>query len=234
MAKSARPRPRTSASLRGGGSARLERQIRVGTRELLCRAVARFGARGVGVDLSPYWVADARAKARERALSDRVRIDEVDGARFEAAPESFDATLCLGASWIFGGHAGTLTALARWTRPGGMVVVGQPFWLREPSAEHLRAAGLTREAFGTHLGNIEAGPAAGLVFLHAIVSSHDDWDRYEGYHRYSVEAYAADHPDDPDVADLLAATRRYSDDVYLRWGRDEVGWAVYLFRKRRV
>ena len=63
------------------------------------------------------------------------------------------------------------------------------------------------------------------------MSSEDDWDRYEGYHRYAVETYAAEHPEDPDVAELLADTRRYHDDVYLRWGRQEVGWAVYLFRK---
>jgi SAM-dependent methyltransferase len=205
--------------------------IACGKGEVLCRVVSRFGAQGVGVDLSPYAIADARAKVRERGLGDRIRIEEKDAGRFEAPPESFDASLCLGASWIWGGHAGTLAALARFTRPGGMVVVGEPFWTREPSPEHLAAAGLGRDAWGTHLGNIEAGAPAGLLFLHSIVASRDDWDRYEGYHRYSAEMYAADLPDDADAADLVSSMRRYAEDVYLRWGRDEVGWAVYLFRK---
>jgi SAM-dependent methyltransferase len=205
--------------------------IACGKAEVLCRAVERYDAQGVGVDLSPYCITDARAKLAERGLADRIQIEEIDGARFEAPPGSFDATLCLGASWIFGGHEKTLVALARFARPGGMVVAGQPFWKRDPSPEHLAATGLARDAWGTHVGNIEAGVPAGLAFLHAIESSRDDWDRYEGLHRYSIELYAADHPDDPDVPALLAETRRYGHDVYLRWGRDEVGWAVYLFRK---
>jgi SAM-dependent methyltransferase len=218
------------ALLRLGPGARVL-DIACGKGEVLCRAVERSGARGVGVDLSPYAVADARAKVRERGLEGRIGIEEIDAARFEAPPGSFEVAMCLGASWIWKGYAPTLAALARFTRPGGLVVAGEPFWIREPSPEYLQAARLTRDAFASHLENTMSGESAGLHFLHAIVSSHDDWDRYEGYKRYSVEMYAAAHPDDPELADLLAETRRYADDVYLRWGRDELGWAVYLYRK---
>jgi SAM-dependent methyltransferase len=206
-------------------------EIACGKGELLCRIVERWDARGVGVELYPGWVAEARAKADERGLRERIEIVEGDGARFEAPLESFGATICLGASWIFGGHAGTISALARWTEPGGIIVVGEPFWKRDPSPEHLRAARLERDSMGTHLGNIEAGAREGVLFLHAIVSSPDDWDRYEGYHRYAAEMYAAENPGDPDLKELLAVTRRYREDAYLRWGREEMGWAVYLFRK---
>ena len=205
--------------------------VACGKAELLCRVVERWGARGTGVDLSPYAVEDARARVADRGLQERIQIVEGDGAKFEAAPESFDATICLGASRIWGGHAGTIAALAPWTRPGGMIVVGEPFWKTDPSPEHLAAAKLEHDAWGSHLDNIESGAAQGTPFLHAIVSSEDDWDRYEGYHRYATEMYAVEHPQDPGVAELLADARRYQDDIYLRWGRREVGWAVYLFMK---
>ncbi len=206
--------------------------VACGKAEFLCRLVERWAAHGTGIDLSPYSVEDARAKAADRGLREQLQIVEGDGAKFEAPPTSFDATTCLGASWIWGGHAGTVAALAEWTRPGGIIAVGEPFWKTDPSPEHLAAAKLERDARGSHLDNIESGAAQGTPFLHAIVSSEDDWDRYEGYHRYAAEMYAAEHPQDPDVAELLADTRRYHEDVYLRWGREEVGWAVYLFRKQ--
>jgi SAM-dependent methyltransferase len=204
-----------------------------GKAEFLCRIVPRWQASGVGVDLSPYFVEDARARVADRGQRERIEIREQDGAHFEAPPGSFDAALCLGASWIFKGHAGTLRALAGWTRPGGYVVVGEPFWKREPSPEYLKAAELRRDSFGTHLGNVETGGREGLLFLHTIVSSEDDWDRYEGYHRYATEMYAAEHPEDAEVPELLRSVRAYGDDAYLRWGRDTLGWAVYLFRKPR-
>ncbi len=199
--------------------------IACGKGELLCRIVERWHAHGIGVDLSPDWVKDARAKAAQRSLEDRMEIVEGDGAQFQAPPESFNATTCLGASWIWGGYPRTIAALAQWTKPGGIIVVGEPFWKTDPSPEHLQAAKLERDSLDTHLGNIQAGARQGVVFLHAIVSSLDDWDRYEGYHRYAAEMYAAENPGDPDLAELLEATRRYRDDIYLRWGREEMGWA---------
>jgi SAM-dependent methyltransferase len=204
-----------------------------GKAEVLSRMLRRWPASGIGVEISPYFVRDARANLARSGVEARAEIVELDGARFEAEPESFDAAICLGASWIFGGHRRTLGALARWTRPGGFVLAGEPFWRGTPSPEHLAAARLEPDSFGSHLDNIEAGAEAGLLFLHAIVSSPDDWDRYEGYHRYSVEMYLADHPGDPDAGELARSVRPARDDVYLRWGREELGWAAYLFSKPR-
>jgi cyclopropane fatty-acyl-phospholipid synthase-like methyltransferase len=205
--------------------------IACGNGEFLCRAVERLSAQGVGVEISPYCVESANARIRERGLEERMRVVEEDGAKFQAESESFDVTSCFGASWIWGGHAGTLAALARWARPGGLVIAGEPFWKVEPSSEYLEATKRDRDAFATHRENVETGVRQGLRFLHAIVSSVDDWDRYEGYQRYAVEMYASENPDDPDLDELLSLTANYYEDVYLRWGRKELGWAVYLFKK---
>ena len=44
----------------------------------------------------------------------------------------YDAALCLGASFVYGSLADTVEALAPAVRPGGHVVVGEPFWRRLP------------------------------------------------------------------------------------------------------
>ena len=201
-----------------------------GKGEILRRIVQRWSCRGVGVEISAEWSAEARSKIVAANLADSVKIVQEDGANYVGTRESLDAALCIGASWIWGGFAGTLEALARWTRPQGTVVVGEPFWIGEPSQEYLKTAGHERSNFGTHAENVRIGTEHGLHLLHALVSTHEEWDHYEGYQWYAMEKYAQEHPDDPDVGELLSQMRKYRD-IYLEWGRDEMGWAIYLFLK---
>jgi SAM-dependent methyltransferase len=183
-----------------------------------------------GVDVSPYCIRDARAKLAERAPGADVTLLEMDGAAFRPQEgELFDLTVCLGASWIFGGHRGTLAALKRMTRPGGQIVVGEPFWLQEPDPAYLELSGRSRDEFGTHYENVAAGQELGLFLLYSVVSSHEDWDVYEALQWYASEQYARQHPDDPDVPELLERQRRAQRE-YLQYGRDTLGWAIYLFR----
>jgi SAM-dependent methyltransferase len=203
--------------------------VATGKAEVLRRIVRRFGCTGVGVDLSRPAIAEARALNERAGLAPAIEIIECDGARYPAQPESFEVALCLGASWIFGGHEGTLRALARLTRPGGSVIVGEPHWrVPDPSPEYLAAMRMKREQFGTHAQNVETGERVGLRLLYNVVSSHDDWDRYEGLQWRACERWAQQHPGHPDVAELRSPHFR---DAYLRWGRDQLGWAVYLFSK---
>jgi SAM-dependent methyltransferase len=204
--------------------------VACGKGELLVRAARAWSADGVGVDLSPYAIADARERAQQADLAGRIELHEIDGAQYRAPAESFDACLCIGASWIWGGYAPTLAALEHWTRPGGVVAVGEPFWLREPSREHLAGAGLERASFATHLENAQGGIERGLALLHTVVSTPDDWDVYEGLQWAAVERYALEHAGDADLHELLQTQHRHRD-LYLRYGRDELGWAVYLFQK---
>ena len=44
----------------------------------------------------------------------------------------------------------------------------------------------------------------------------------------SIERYAREQPEDPDVPQMLERVRRWRD-AYLRWGRETLGFAVYLF-----
>ena len=111
------------------------------------------------------------------------------------------------------------------------MIVGEPYWQQEPSGDYLEASGCAREDFGSHFSNAEAGERRGLDLVHTIVSSKDDWDRYEGLQWYAAAEYARTHPDDPDLAELLDRVGK-ARAAYLRWGRDTLGWAIYLFRLR--
>ena len=75
------------------------------------------------------------------------------------------------------------------------------------------------------------GEQRGLDLVHTLVSNPDDWDRYEGLQWLATADYARSHPDDPDLPELVdrVANERAG---YLRWGRDTLGWAIYVFRRR--
>ena len=209
--------------------------VACGKGELLLRLAEHAGGpRGagfsaVGIDVSPYCVADLRTAAERRAPDASIEIVEGDGAAYRPESGAFDLACCLGASWIFGGHAGTLRAMAPAVRPGGQVLVGEPFWIGEPVEAYLEVTGLSRDSFGSHADNVRCGIDEGLTPTLALVSSGEDWDRYESLQWRATARYAASHPEDLDVPELVARVSRERD-AYLSHGRTTLGWALYLFR----
>ncbi len=206
--------------------------IACGKGMFLIRLAEAYRIRGIGIDISPFHIADAQRELTKRAPKTEIVFRQMNGADFvPEEPRVLTLASCIGASWVFGGHAETLDALARMIAPGGWVVAGEPYWLQEPSEEYLAALGIGRDAFATHRGNAEAGELLGLELVHTFASSKDDWDQYEGLQWYAAAEYARGHPDDPDVPELLERMAKQKAS-YLRWGRDTLGWAIYLFRHR--
>jgi SAM-dependent methyltransferase len=205
--------------------------VACGKAEFLCLVAERYEVTGTGIDASPFTSAAAKENVRARSLTGRIEILHMDGAKYEPdAPESHTMASCIGGSWVYGGHEGTLKALRRMTRPGGLVLVGEPFWREDPEPEYLEKTGYVREQQGSHVGNVKAGEELGFAFLYSVVSSKDDWDRYESLQWQAAERYASSHPYDLDIEELLRKVRG-NRDAYLRWGRECLGWALYLFRK---
>lgn len=203
--------------------------IGAGNGELLRRLVRRWACTGVGVEVSAHHVARFRAANAAAGLADVVEVVHGDGARFDAGPACFDASCCLGAEWIWDGFAGTLRALTTWTKPGGHVVVGSPHWrVDDPSPAYLAATGLTADQFATPAEHAVAGDALDLRYCYALMSNEDDWDRYEGLRTRALQRWLVDHPDHPDRDELDPTRAR---DAYLRWGRDQLGWGIYVFTK---
>jgi len=68
------------------------------------RLAEAYGARGMGIDLSPFHIADAKGRLEARAPSADISFTQMNGADFKPdAPHSLDLASCIGASWVFGG-----------------------------------------------------------------------------------------------------------------------------------
>lgn len=208
--------------------------IACGKGEFLVRLAELYDIQGVGVDISPYCISDCLEKHRKRVPKSNIKFIEMDGARYKPEPSVlFDLAMCIGASWVCGGYRGTIQALKKMTKPDGLVIVGEAFWLKEPSEEYLKATETKRDEFGTHEGNVKVGEEEGLTCIYMIVSDHDDWDHYETLHWWAADEYARANPDAQDVPELLDRVRREKE-IYLRWERETLGWAVYVFRKPQL
>lgn len=203
--------------------------IAAGKGEFLIRLAEAYSVNGIGVDISPYFIDEATKRLADRVPDADVSFIQMDGAEFVSEkPRKFKLASCLGASWIFKGHEGTLKAMIEMV-DDGWIVVGEPYWRREPSPEYLAESGNCKEDFGTHAMNVTIGEKLGLNLVYTIVSSEDDWDVYEGLQWYAADTYARSNADDPDVAELTERIAKQKT-AYLKWGRETLSWAIYIFR----
>jgi SAM-dependent methyltransferase len=188
-----------------------------------------FRCRITCVERATDFDAVARQRVREAGLEERIELVCADAHAFPLEPERYDAALCLGASFIWDGLAGTLAAVTPTVRPGGFVAVGEPYWRTWPLAQGFEPA--PGEDFLTLPETVARFEAAALEPVTLIDASPDDWDRYETLHWLAAEEWLHENSDDPDAAEIRATAARQRE-RYLRWERDLLGWAIVAGRKR--
>lgn len=187
-----------------------------------------FGCAIHGIEVSPDFHAVAVERAAAAGLSDLLNFECANASGAAHPPESYDAALCLGASFVYGSLADTVEALAPAVKPGGYVVVGEPYWRRLPLPDEYEDR---HDPWTTLAGTVTIFETSGLPVVSVIAASRDDWDRYETLHWLAVEQWLAEHPRDPD-ADEVRVHHERSKRVYLRHGRDVLGWAILVGWKR--
>ncbi len=132
----------------------------------------------MGVDLLALRPAESGTKAQSARATGGITFIRMDGSLFKPdKPPSSLSLRALGRVGFRRARAGSPDAAGRHGR-ARRAGRGEPYWLQEPSDEHLRACGLTRDAFGSHAENVETGQRRGLDLVHTIPGEQqDDWDR---------------------------------------------------------
>ena len=87
---------------------------------------------------------------------------------------------CIGATWIGGGVPGTIELLRHSLQPGGMMLIGEPYWRREPpdqaTVEGCHAIG--SDDFLPLPELIERFGDLGCDVVEMVLASQDSWNRY--------------------------------------------------------
>ncbi|MQY12513.1 putative protein YjhP [Streptomyces sp. RB5] len=203
-----------------------------GSGELLCTWARDHGVRGVGVDISSEFTAQARRRAVEFGVGGQVEFVHGDAGGYVAG-EPVDVAACVGATWIGGGTAGTVELLRRSLRDGGVMLVGEVYWRREPpDQETLEGchAG-ARDDFRSlpelvaHFGEL------GYDLVEMVLADQDSWDRYAAAQWLNMRRWLDANPDDELAAevraDLDAAPLRH-----VRHQREYLGWGVFALMAR--
>ena len=201
-----------------------------GKAELLIRLVERFGVHAVGIDTNPHFVREAAQRAATRISAANLALYNTSIANFNAEAGSYSTAFCIGSAHAYGGYRATLRRLAELVRGGGQLLVGEGYWKRTPDPAYLAVLGAGPDDYRDHAGNVAAGVEEGLTPLYACASSEEEWDHYEGLYGRAVERYVLTHPDDADGQEMRQRNRRWRE-AYLRWGRDTLGFGLYLFQK---
>ena len=186
-----------------------------------------FGCRLTCVERAPEFVARARERVGAAGLGDRIEIVEADAATYELG--RYDAALCIGATFAYGGLVPTLERL----RPvAPLLAIGEPYWRVWPLPPDPFAGGNERTAESEWLPlleTVERFESTGVRVVSLIASSQDDWDLYESLHWQTLDEWLAANPGHPQADEFRehGAAKRAR---YLGWERDTMGWAIFVCR----
>jgi SAM-dependent methyltransferase len=182
--------------------------------------VDAFGCRVTCVERSTEFA----SVARERATAN-IDVVEADGRTFEFESGAYDAALCLGASFVYGGPVQTLEAL----KPAApLVALGEPYWRRWPLPDAFEADEDEKE-WKPLLDTVELVESTGVQVVSIIDASLADWDRYETLHWLALDEWLAANPEAPEAEEFRARGQTLKE-RYLRWRRDLLGWAIFVCR----
>ena len=185
------------------------------------------GCRLTCIEKAEEFVEVAQQRVDAAGLQDRIELIHADANDVALEAGRYDAALCLGASFVWGGLEPTLAHLLPAVRPGGFVAVGEPYWRTWPLPDGFEPH--SDETFTTLPETLARFESCGLNAVTMIASSGDDWDRYETLHWLALDDWLRAHPDDPDAASFEEMGRRRKS-RYIEWERALLGWAIFVGR----
>ncbi|MDM2729940.1 DNA methyltransferase [Citrobacter youngae] len=203
-----------------------------GSGEMLCTWARDHGITGIGIDMSQLFSAQARQRAEQLGLTDRVSFIHNDAAGY-VADEKCDIAACVGATWIAGGVAGTITLLAKSLKPGGIIVIGEPYWRQMPAAEDIaQACGAGSVADFLSLADLVSFfDKLGYDLVEMVLADQEGWDRYEAAKWLTMRRWLEANPND-DFAQEVREQLRTSPGRHVTFTREYLGWGVFALMQR--
>jgi SAM-dependent methyltransferase len=203
-----------------------------GSGEMLCTWARDHGFTGTGVDISTVFLDSARARAAELGVAEQVSFVHAD-ARGYVVDEPVDVAACVGATWIGDGVEGTISLLRQSSRPGAMMLIGEPYWRLTPPDQATvdGCDALDSENFRSLPELVEQFGALGCDVVEMVLADQDSWDRYAGAQWLNTRRFLDANPED-ELADELREELRTAALNHVRYRREYLGWGVFALMDR--
>lgn len=229
--------PFTSEKLATLGAAlRLESGTRIldlgsGSGEMLCTWARDYGISGVGIDMSQLFSEQAKLRAEELGVADRVEFIHGDAAGY-VADKKVEVAACVGATWIGGGVAGTIELLGKSLQPGGIILIGEPYWRLPPTEDVAKGCGVDSISEFLMLPElIESFGDLGYDVVEMVMADQEGWDRYEAAKWLTMRRWLEANPGD-DFAQEVSAKLTAEPKRYAAYTREYLGWGVFALMAR--
>ena len=138
-----------------------------------------------------------------------------------------------GRHWIGDGVAGTVELLRRSLNPGGIMLVGEPYWRREPPDQATLEGcyGTGKEDWLPLPELIESFGLLGCDVVEMVLADQDSWDRYAAASWLNIRRWLDANPHH-ELADEMRAELASSPARYARYRREYLGWGVFALMNR--
>ena len=180
-----------------------------------------FGCRGLGIESRPTAAAAARELVHAQGLDGRIQVRCGDAAALDDLPDGITVALCLGSASAFGGIEGAVATLRASLVEGGRAVLGERYWRTErvpPEFARDFADCVTEyELLSIVRDN-------GFSLTGIVRSTEAEFDAYEEAIWAGCRSALVRDPGDDEVRAYLSSIQ----DEYLGYGREYVGWAMYV------
>jgi len=218
-----------------GAALRMKKGARIldlgsGSGEMLCTWARDHGITGIGVDMSQLFTEQAKLRAKELGVADKVKFIHGDAAGYVSG-EKVDVAACVGATWIGGGVAGTIELLAKSLRPGGIILIGEPYWRQLPPTEDV-----AKKCHANSISDFMLLPELiasfgrlGYDVVEMVLADQDSWDRYEAAKWLTMRRWLEANPGD-EFAKEVRAELTSGPERHAAFTREYLGWGVFVLK----
>ena len=202
-----------------------------GSGEMLCTWARDYGISGVGIDMSQLFSEQAKLRAEELGVADRVEFIHGDAAGY-VSDKKVGVAACVGATWIGGGVAGTIELLTKSLQPGGIILIGEPYWRQPPTEDIAKGCGVDSVSEFLMLPELIASFGdLGYDVVEMVLADQEGWDRYEAAKWLTMRLWLEANPGD-DFAHEVRAQLTAEPKRYAAYTREYVGWGVFALMER--
>lgn len=200
--------------------------IGAGNCYLLKKFVKEIGCSGTAVELPGIF------NVEDLKLPSEISFVAKNASEFVSIQENncFDLAICIGASHALGGYEKTLSSLSRVLRTGGLLVMGEGYWLKKPDKEYLEILGAQEDELRSHCENLLIAEKMSLLPVWSRTASTEEWDHYEWNYSTGIEDFFLKHPFHPQRQEFLDRISKWRHG-YWKWGRGTLGFGFYVLRK---